>query len=71
MTDGDGENASDATIQLPVKPVNHPLLSCFCLSAGFQTLTDDSKGMKLFVVALKSFLPVTLPVKALEVSHTF
>lgn len=54
--------------QLQVKPVNHPLLSCFLLSAGFKTLRSGDDTSASFGVLLRSFLPVDLPIHRLEVS---
>lgn len=55
--------------QLVVKPVNHPLLSCFLLSAGFveqRNAAAPTNRLK-FGVALLSFLPVDMPVRRVEV----
>ena len=61
---------------LQVKPVNHPLLTCFALSAGFAPLPDSSQGGNTagrlaevtFGVALRTEVPADLPVTKLEVS---
>lgn len=54
--------------QLSVKPVNHPLLSCFCLSAGFSSLENEGRRALVFRIALMSMLPVKLPLESMQVS---
>ena len=54
--------------QLSVKPVNHPLLACFCLSAGFSLSKAAGEGTVVFRIALQSLLPVILPLDSLQVN---
>ena len=54
--------------QLSVKPVNHPLLSCFCLSAGFSATKGAEQEALVFRIALMSMIPVTLPLESIQVS---
>lgn len=61
----------EAKFQLQVKPVNHPLLSCFALAAGFVASSpaqpQGSSDSLEFGIALRSFLSVSLPLQAVEV----
>ena len=62
-----GSKDAPKSFQLQVKPVNHPLLSCFALAAGFQNADSASSDNLEFGVAVQNFLPAQLPVQKVEV----
>ena len=69
---------------ISIKPVNHPLLSCLALSAGFGIDHTSASGgggsgggggngrpsSLSFVVMLRSSLPLDLPVEGIQASFS-
>ena len=65
---GSAMKLMSGSCQLIVKPVNHPLLSCFSLSAGFSAPKGEDRKALVFAVALMSMVPAALPLDSLQVS---